>query len=435
MSWTYERIAALAPDRATLDRAVAVAVLRKWRELGHHASLLWGRARSSGVTSYRAVLDLKKQRFYCSCPAAKTPCKHVLALLFLHLHEAGAFRSNAAAPDWVSQWYVQGEEEPMSAEEVAALNRKRRESRERARDQRLESMVAGAVDLEQWLCNLIQHGLAEARQQPGEYWEEMAARMVDAKLGSAGNRIRQWPAILQTDDWLDALLREIAELYLFVRGLQRLDQLPEALQQTLLATGGVNVKKESVLKGKGWHDHWLVAGQTQGNDGRLSWRRTWLLGEQSARQALLLDFSWGNQPFEEDWRVGAAIEATLFFYPGAYESRALATASQPCSKSFDAPAGTPHLEAFFDAYALAIGANPWRHVFPAYLDQVVPTWGGEQLLIVDQQQNMVPADTASHDDWRLIALSAGRPLGIFGEWNGKNLTVLSAIADGRLIRL
>ncbi len=434
MGWTYEQIVALAPDQATLDRAAAVAAPRKWRELGQHGPWLWGLARSSGATSYRCVLDLDKQSFYCSCPAIRTPCKHVLALLFLNLKEAGLFQPGAL-PDWVNQWRKRGEEKPMTAEETAALDRQRREARERTRDQRLESMQAGAADLERWLCSLIQHGLAEAQQQPEAYWEDMAARMVDAKLGSIGNRIRQWPALLQTDDWLDGLLREMAELYLFARGFQRLDELPETLQQTLLSTGGVNVKKESVLKGKGLSDHWLIVGQIAGSDDRLSWRRTWLLGERSARQALLLDFAWGNQPFEADWRVGAAIVATLFFYPGAGENRALAPTHDPSTKPFDAPAGYPHLEAFFDAYARAIGANPWRYNFPAYLDEVIPTWEEKRLIIVDQQRNMVPANTASHDDWRLIALGAGRPLRVFGEWNGKTLTVLSAIADGRLIRL
>lgn len=434
MGWTYERIAALAPDQATLDRAAAVAAARKWRELGQYGPLLWGLARSSGATSYRSVLDLEKQGYYCSCPAIKTPCKHVLALLLLHLKEAGVFRPGAL-PDWVSQWRKRGEEKPASADEAAALNRQRREARQRTRDQRLESMQAGAADLERWLGKLIQHGLAEAQQHPEEYWEDMAARMIDAKLGSIGNRIRQWPALLQTDDWLDDLLRELAELYLFARGFQRLDELPQPLQQTLLATGGINVKKDSVLKGKGLSDHWLIVGQTEGSDDRLSWRRTWLLGERSARRALLLDFAWGNQPFDVDWRVGAAIEATLFFYPGAQENRALAPAHEPSTKPYDAPAGHPHLDAFFDAYARAIGANPWRYSFPAYLDEIIPTWEEERLLIVDQQRKMAPAATASRDDWRLLALSAGRPLRIFGEWNGKTLTILSAIADSRLIRL
>jgi len=434
MSWTYDRIAALAPDKATLDRASAVAVPRKWRQLAHNSRLLWGLARSSGVTSYRCVLDLDNQGYYCSCPSVRMPCKHILALLFLHLQERGAFQLSTDLPDWVSHWLTHGDQ-PLSAEAAADLDRQRQQNRERSRDQRIERMRAGAADLENWLYHLLQHGLAEAQLHPPEYWEEMAARMVDAKLGPIGNRIRQWAALLQRDDWLDPLLREIAELYLFARGFQRLEQLPEALQQALLTTGGINTRKETVRKGQGLSDHWLIIGQLQGTDDQLSWRRTWLLGERSSRQALLLDFAWGQQPFETDWRVGAAVTGTLFFYQGAWESRALLSTYTLSEQAFDATAGHQNLNAFFDAYAPALAANPWRYVFPAYLDQVVPAWEGERLLIIDQQRKMVPAKTASADDWRLIALSAGRPLRLFGEWNGQVLTVLSAMTDNRLVRL
>jgi hypothetical protein len=37
--------------------------------------------------------------------------------------------------------------------------------------------------------------------------------------------------------------------------------------------------------------------------------------------------------------------------------------------------------------------------------------------------------------WKLLALSGGYPITIFGEWNGRSLLPISAWADGRHVEL
>ena len=72
-----------------------------------------------------------------------------------------------------------------------------------------------------------------------QYFEEFAARMVDAQLGSIGKRIRTWASFKEDfpDTWHEKLLNELGSLYLFSKAFQNIDRLSEDLQDELLALG------------------------------------------------------------------------------------------------------------------------------------------------------------------------------------------------------
>jgi hypothetical protein len=311
-------------------------------------------------------------------------------------------------------------------------DRRRLEQRERTRDKRIEAMRDGAADLERWLLDLVRLGLAAAAQQPEEFWENTAARMVDAKLGSVGRRIRQWKALLRAPDWHELLLGEIAELYLLARSLRRLDQLPPDLRQEALSTAGQPMKREAVLAQPAVADRWLIAGRAEGADEQLRYRRSWLLGARTRRTALLLDFAWGDAPFDPPLQPGTALQADLCFYPGAFPLRAaLRDDHYPSDDPFDLAPGFADFSAFLDAFAGALGANPWLYAFPALLDDVRPALHEDRLFLVDRSNQAIAAATPAR--WPLLALSAGHSVSVFGEWDGKSFQVLSAVAEGRLV--
>ena len=101
---------------------------------------------------------------------------------------------------------------------------------------RFTAMQAGNAELQSRLLDLIRGGLVELDIAPTQYYEEFAARMVDAQLGSIGKRIRTWANFKEDfpDTWHEKLLDELGSLYLFSKAFQNIDRLSENLQDELL---------------------------------------------------------------------------------------------------------------------------------------------------------------------------------------------------------
>jgi len=297
------------------------------------------------------------------------------------------------------------------------------------------NQLDGVVELKNWLQDLIQHGLAAALAREPDFWEEFAARMVNAKLRGIATRIRTFKNWLQTDDAHERLLSEIGELYLFAKAYEKLDILPPDLQQEILTTAGATIKKETVLKQEPVTDKWLVIGQTEGSEDNIRYRRTWLQGVATHETALLLDFAWRFNDFEgANWLIGSLLQAEIAFYPGTIRQRALvkdfALIYEPIELS-----GYADWEVFLRQYADALAANPWLLQFPCLMDKVTPIIENKNLLIIDNQKNWLPISSSDDVKWKILALSGGHPIQLFGEWDGRVLTPLTAMALGRIIPL
>ncbi len=199
----------------------------------------------------------------------------------------------------------------------------------------------------------------------------------------------------------------------------------------------MNRKKEELLRQEGAPGRWLVAGQVEGEgeDDNLRYRRTWLAEERSGRIALLLDFAWGGQGFETNWIVGSAIEGELVFYPGAYPLRALVRKHRPYYQPLEGPEGFSELERFARAYADALAANPWLLSFPCLLSGVRVFREEGIFWLADQEQRVIPLSSGGDAAWKLLSVSAGRSVQLFGEWDGRELGPVSVLADGRVIPL
>lgn len=431
---TPQQIRQAAPDGATFDKAVKLATTRKWLDLEGRSGRIWGRCKSSKATYFQVVADLKRQAYRCNCAYAKWPCPHILALLLLHLEQSEAFRQTEEEPDWATRLGAQLlTEAPQTTD--ADLERQQLQ-RQKTREKRFSWMDAGFGELETWLEDAVGQGLAALAEKPREYWEQIAARMVDAKLPGVARRLRAIPStIMGPDGWHEVLLGELGELYLLLQGFRQLEELPEGLQSDLLTVAGVNLKKSELEDLPGVQDEWLVVGVTAGAEDNLQFRRTWLQGQAHDQLALLLDFAWGDSSFERDWRLGQWWEAELVFYPSAAPQRALLRSAAEAEAGYVDPLGFPDLPAFAGAYADGLAANPWLLRFPAWLREVVPLQQDGQWLIVDPNRYQLPLQLPETSAWRLLALSGGRPLHLFGEWNGQVFSPLSAAVDGQLFGL
>lgn len=433
MNWTYPKITALAPNSLVLEKALSLSSPRRWATMGSDGGLLWGECKSSGDRYYRVVVSLAEESFRCDCQSRYQPCRHILALLFCFVKKNQQITLTGAPPHWVQELPKTPSVKPRTAEDRA------RSETERSRrfGQRLALMEQGARELEEWLQDLIRYGLSAIDEQPPDFWDSFAARMVDAKLGGVARRIRNFKALAGREGSFELLLEEMAALYLLAQSFKQLETLPEGMQEEVLSQMGVNRKREELLGQEGISDTWLAVGQAEGEseEDNLRYRRTWFLGENSSRMALLLDFAWGRQGYDTQWEVGSCIEGELVFYPGSFPLRALFRHHRFSNRPFMGKSGFAAISDFAQAYAQALAANPWLQAFPCLLAEATPVIEEAKLWLVDRTNHKVLVSSEGPAGWNLLAVSSGRPLSVFGEWDGKTLNLLSAVTGERVVAL
>lgn len=452
---TYDNILTLAPDPGTAQRAKGVAFAQRWLTLEGNGRAIWGTL-GNPADPYRTQVDFQGPAFRCSCPVRRQPCKHGIGLLLLFSKNNDAFRVVDELPEWVATWLSNRDKKSAKPEEQLptrtteaglALAEKRRQNREK----RLFQMADGLAELESWLTDLFRQGLATLDGQASSYWQELAARMVDAKLGTLARRLRQIPQLMQpggspirgsggggSADWHEMVLAELGDIYLLVKGFQHIGQLPEGLQDDLLSIAGVNFKKEDILAQEGVQDNWLVTGQTEtAEEGNLFARRTWFIGEESLRTGMLLEFAWGTTPYETTWRLGTVVKGEAVFYPSAYPHRILFKQFELTDQPLTVKSGYADFAAFTRAYAEALAANPWISPFPAFLEHVIPVYQKDKFALVDRERKLLPVVAEEDLGWKMMAMSGGRPITVFGQWDGGALMPLSAVVNGefRLLHL
>lgn len=439
MNLTLDKAQALAPDANTLQRAERLANPRKWITVECDERALWGECSGSGAEPYRAIVDLNGPAYKCTCPVKRFPCKHTLALLLMAAEGNPQNFGKNTQPTWVSDWLTSRDRratakaEPKTEEQIARSEA----SKEKNWQERLEMMSVGVANLQRRLLDIIRGGLAELATTSPQFWTDFAARLVDAKLGGLSKKVKSF-AHLQSDfpdTWHEILASELGSLYLLTKAFQNFDKLSEGLQNDIMILSGVTVKKEELLQQTGVKDHWLVLGQIDNQEeDNLTSRRVWLYGKDSQKTALILDFAFGNQGFPSAWLNGQVYESELVFYPSAYPQRAIVKTIEMGEK-FSQIIGYQNFTQFLNNYAKAIASNPWLAQMPVLLSQVIPVFKNKNFTLIDTEKKCLPTEGGDNKDWKLISLSGGQPIAVFGEWNGRIFIPLTAIAEGRMIDL
>ncbi|MFI6355969.1 SWIM zinc finger family protein [Streptomyces sp. NPDC050743] len=438
--WTAEQVLSLAPDAASRTAGGKLGTAGPWSEAGSGEGTVWGLCKGSGSRPYQTVVDLADAAgpaYKCSCPSRKFPCKHALGLLLLWAGGDGSVPASAQAPDWAEQWLTgrrsrtegkQGRSEGSSWSGSADPGAARRRAERRA-----ERVTAGATELEQRLADLLRGGLATAEQAGYGLWDETAARMVDAQAPGLAARVRELGAIPASGaGWPARLLEECALLHLLDQGWLRRDRLPDTLAATVRSRLGL----PATADGAPLRDHWLVLAQYDTVDPKLTTRRTWLHGAASGRTRLLLSYGAAGRAPELSLPVGLALDAELCAYPGAGQSRsALGERFAPPAPAAFRPPGISTAEAAA-RYGEALRDDPWLESVPATLDRVIPVPDGEQWQLADADtDSALPLTRAAHTRpglWRLVALSGGAPVTVFGECGHRGFTPLTAWPDGEV---
>ncbi|MFF9114393.1 SWIM zinc finger family protein [Streptomyces massasporeus] len=435
--WTADQVLALAPDAASRKAGSKLGAAGPWSEAGSSdEGTVWGLCKGSGSKPYQTVVDIAGAAgpaYKCSCPSRKFPCKHALGLLLLWAADDAAVPPGQP-PGWAEEWAAgrrRRAEEKKAGDGSAPSGSADPEAARRRSERRAERVTAGAMELEQRLADLLRGGLASAEQSGYGLWEETAARMVDAQAQGLAGRVRELGAIPSTGaGWPVRLLEECALLHLLGQGWLRRERLPDGLAATVRSRMGLPTSADSPPL----RDRWLVLAQYDTTDPRLTTRRIWLHGADSHRTVLLLSYGAAGRAPELALPVGLAVEAEVSAYPGAGQQRvALGEQFAPSAPAAIRPAGTTTSQAAA-RYGDALRDDPWLESVPVTLDRVVPAPDGDSWQLADADEDaalpLTPVARSRPGLWRLVALSGGAPVTVFGEYGHQGFTPLTAWPEG-----
>jgi hypothetical protein len=429
--WDVEQVLGLAPDPASAKAAQAQARATKWSETGSSDRAVWGLCRGSGKQPYQTAVDLSGPAYKCSCPSRKFPCKHALGLMLLWA--AGEVRPGDEA-DWAKTWVDQRaaradqpERKPGEvADPIAAQQRAAR---------RADRVSSGMAELKGWLDDQVRVGLGGFDQRAYTELSRLAARMVDAQAPGVAGAVRRAAGVVgRGHGWPGELLEELSLVHLIVSAHDRLADLPPSLADTVQSRIGWSTETARVLaEGEKVQDDWLVLGRVIEPDDRLTVRRVWLRGATTGRLGLILTFAAAGRPLDPlPARPGEYVPGTLSFYPGALPMRALLTQTDPRLPA-PRPAGFTARHALA-SYVESLAADPWNERWPLVLQDVRPARHGEGWALVDADGDGLEL-LPGWDAWKLLAVSAGDPITVAGEWNRAGLRPMTCWHNDRPVIL
>lgn len=383
-----ETIEAAAPDQASLAAAVKLLKPALWSSLGGSADgrLIWGDCQGSGANPYRLAVDLVEIGSKCTCPSRKFPCKHALALMLMQ--SRGQAFAAAEAPPWVVEWMGRRRggsavaaapatgapslaavtEEPEAAPDPKA--EARREVQKARREAETGAAIrAGLVELEGWISDQLRGGLTGLMANLQPRCRQVAARMVDARMGALAARIDELPARIQalpSARRVDALVAELGNLVLMSRAWGEGAAPDPGLRRQLVTTetreallGDPTALRATAL--------WSVCAtrEVTRRDGLVA-QSTWLANRSEGPAfALLQDFfpaSAGRR--SAAFVEGEAFGAELVFFPSAHPLRAQIV--QRCEVGSVGPPPAAPLDPL-EAYAAALTREPWVTEVPLRL--------------------------------------------------------------------
>jgi hypothetical protein len=344
----------------------------------------------------------------------------------------------AAPPEDVAAW-IRGRDArpaagaPPPVDRASAPPRPEAQAARRAR--RAARTAEGMAELRRWLDDVARRGLGAVQAEPYAFWDRVAARLVDAQAPGAAGRVRRLGGIAAgaRPDWAERLLEELALLHLLVEAHARLDDLPPGAQADVRTQLGWPVAQDDVLAGPRTRGRWTVLARLVEEQDRLTTARTWLHGD-DGRPALLLAFAPPGAPLDAPLVPGTVVDAELAFYPSAAPLRALVAATHAEAPADPAPVGAPTADVALAARAAAVAANPWTDRWPVALAAATPV-GPDRGWALRTGDETVGLAVDDERGWTLLALSGGRPIGVYGEWRGDRIRPLAAHADGRTVAL
>jgi hypothetical protein len=428
--WSRERVLALAPDRASVVAAAALAGTRSWLELGTDSEALWGTCPGRD-RRYQTVVALASPPAYaCSCPSRKIPCKHALALL---LQWSDGLVPLGEPPPFVATWLAGS---PLQHAESAKKGRRQpgdladpAAAAKRAAA-RAERVAAGLDELDQWLRDQVRGGIAGLDRAGYSHFDTMAARMVDAQAPGIAGMLRSIPGEFASVGWPSRVLEQLGALHLLIRAHRRIAELPADLAATVRSRVGYPVSKSDVLALPGVVDHWFAIGMVDTAEYRLDTRRVWLYGAASGRWAVIMSFAPPGGLLDDTVLPGRLLHARMHFYPGSGQFRAV-MGEQISATSGPAMPPAESLPETRARFAQLVAADPWAARMPAVINATPVPGSGQWRLRATSAECCMIIDLPE-EPWPMLARSGGEPIKAFGEWTPAGFRPMSMLGDNAL---
>jgi hypothetical protein len=389
--------------------------------------------------------------------------------MWMRADRSAAFAS-ASVPDWVKDWLSRrrgtsneasktqeeaksktkpsirlteipeaGADADPKAEQRAAA------ARERNRLEREATVLAGLEDLDTWLSDQAQHGMANFIAQTAQVCRTIAQRLVDAKAPGLAVRLDALPTRLFTlpgPARPSAAIRELGQVHLISQAYRRTSELPELLAADARQAVGWSVTREALLNDSEAlrvNATWRVfAVVSEPQPDRLRRVETWLWRQNGTdgmpQCAVLIDFvPISTAAAVSGYLVGDQIEAELSFYRSTFPLRAQISALKRGAEQSSEPLTLPDqpLSASYANYEHALAQLPWLGTIPLSFRMSSVRRNGEQLYLYDDESELsLPLHTSQANHASPLA-SLDRIDGI-GLWNGYEFTL--AWADTQLGR-
>jgi hypothetical protein len=456
MPLELSKIEELAPDQGSLAAAAKLKKAGAWPLIGcDGAGTIFGECQGSGASPYRVVCSELDYGYKCTCPSRKFPCKHSLALMWMRVDGAVPFAAGPL-PDWAADWLARrkpGAAAPKQAKETDKAKASAAEAestapevedpkaaaraaaqRERNRAEREASIRAGLDELDTWIADALQSGLASFMPAAGERCRKIVRRLVDAKAQGLAGLAERLPAdVFAAPEKVrsDRLIERLALLHLIASAYRNQDRLDEMARADIRQVVGWPTTREALLADDGAlrvRDRWIVmntVAEVQAD--KLRRLETWLrrLGNGPAPQfAVLMDFvpvSLGKTGVTH--AIGDVFEAELAYFPSAAPLRALiAVQTGPTATGGRAPRPSDDVAGAVAQMSAALAARPWSADLPFAAHGARVVASGTSLWLTDGA-GAISLPLRHDDDDLTLPLIGLTDIDAFGCWDGHSLAL------------
>jgi len=447
---SLEKIEAIASDQASLVAARKLVKPSSWSGLSSdNAGLIWGECQGSGSSPYRVVASEIDAGYKCTCPSRKFPCKHSLALMWMRAERKVSFES-AESPQWVQDWVrrrrsgsdvsASAEAQPKSLVQATTdgpeeidpkVEARAAAARDRSRRERETAILAGLDDLDRWLIDQTEGGLAGFAGHAGKSCRSIAQRLVDAKAPGLASRLDLLPSrILSLPEHLRATVavEQLGQLHLLAEAYRRQESLDLDLCADVRREVGWTQARESLLGEDGAlciSGSWRVVGiVSEVQPDRLRRLETWLWREgatDAPHVAVLLDFvPIASGQTRGPYRTGERMEATLVYYRFARPLRALiketSNPAHECSASLEL--SKDGLAGAIAEYENALTRVPWINMWPMKFSEARVRRNSERLFLCSANDAGVALPLLMSQASTVTPLLAMEKIDGFGLWDG-----------------
>src|SRR5262245_37730853 len=284
------RIEQLAPDQASLAAAAKLKKPGLWPLLaGDDSGLIWGECQGSGSSPYRVMCSETDLGYKCTCPSRKFPCKHTLALMWIRADGRFPFKTESP-PAWVDDWLARrrmggpaakkaasdGQPKAVAAQASAAsavaeaapedpkAAARAAAARERNKAEREAAILGGLDELDTWIADALQGGLASFMPAADERCRKIVQRLVDAKAPGLAGLVERLPGdVLSLPEPArpGGLIERLSALHLISCAYRKQERLPAPIKADIRQVVGWTVTRDALLADREAlrvKDRWMV---------------------------------------------------------------------------------------------------------------------------------------------------------------------------------